>query len=155
MYLPAIVMVGYYFDKRRALATGIAVCGSGVGGFLFAPLSEVLLQKYHWKGALWIISAICLNGVVFASLLRPLEANDSNAAGIKNLPENKLAETKEDFVKSIPSSNRSVSDEIKSDWSLQNIRHLFSDIFDLSLLKSITFVIYSISCFLCMMGNCF
>ena len=29
IYLPAIVTVGYYFDTKRAFATGIAVCGSG------------------------------------------------------------------------------------------------------------------------------
>ncbi|KAK3601159.1 hypothetical protein CHS0354_019158 [Potamilus streckersoni] len=73
VYLPAIVMVGQYFEKRRALATGIAVCGSGFGGFVFAPLCEYLLFEYGWKGAMWIISGIILNGVVFASLFRPLE----------------------------------------------------------------------------------
>ena len=29
IYLPAVVACGYYFEKRRALATGISVCGSG------------------------------------------------------------------------------------------------------------------------------
>ena len=29
IYLPAIVSVGFYFERRRALATGISVCGSG------------------------------------------------------------------------------------------------------------------------------
>ena len=29
IYLPAIVSVSMYFEKRRAFATGIAVCGSG------------------------------------------------------------------------------------------------------------------------------
>ena len=47
MYLPSIVMVGYYFDKRRALATGIAVCGSGIGSFVFAPLTEVSQVKLY------------------------------------------------------------------------------------------------------------
>ena len=51
VYLPSIVSVGYYFEKKRALATGIAVCGSGIGTFIFAPLSEYLLQvrtgSYH------------------------------------------------------------------------------------------------------------
>jgi len=47
MYLPSIVMVGYYFDKRRALATGIAVCGSGIGSFVFAPLTEVSQVKRY------------------------------------------------------------------------------------------------------------
>lgn len=31
LYLPAIVCVGHYFDKKRSLAMGFAVCGSGVG----------------------------------------------------------------------------------------------------------------------------
>ena len=51
IYLPAVVAVGYYFEKRRALATGISVCGSGVGTFLFAPLSTALLNAVDWKAA--------------------------------------------------------------------------------------------------------
>lgn len=74
MYLPAIVMVGFYFEKRRALATGIAVCGSGIGAFIFAPLCNSLLYHYNWKGATWIIAGITLNGVVMGALFRPLEA---------------------------------------------------------------------------------
>ena len=31
---------GYYFDKKRALATGISVCGSGAG------IMFLLLEKY-------------------------------------------------------------------------------------------------------------
>jgi hypothetical protein len=73
MYLPAIVMVGFYFEKRRALATGIAVCGSGIGAFVFAPMCEKLLEYYDWKGATWIISAIVLNGCVLGALYQPLE----------------------------------------------------------------------------------
>ena len=40
IYLPAIVSVSIYFEKKRAFATGIAVCGSGLGTFLFAPLTK-------------------------------------------------------------------------------------------------------------------
>jgi len=49
MYLPSIVMVGFYFDKKRALATGIAVCGSGVGTFVLAPIISFLVSAYGWK----------------------------------------------------------------------------------------------------------
>ncbi|XP_041373533.1 monocarboxylate transporter 12-like [Gigantopelta aegis] len=73
MYLPAMVMVGYYFAKKRALATGIACCGSGIGMFVFAPLVEFLLQEYNWKGTTWIMSALILNGILFSMLYRPLE----------------------------------------------------------------------------------
>lgn len=75
MYLPAIVMVGYYFERRRALATGIACCGSGIGAFCFAPLCEYLLEDYGWRGATWIISALVLNGLLFAMFYKPLPVN--------------------------------------------------------------------------------
>ena len=64
IYLPAIVSVGYYFEKKRALATGIAVCGSGFGTFVFAPLAAMLLEHYDWKGANLILAGIILNCAV-------------------------------------------------------------------------------------------
>ena len=73
IYLPAVVAVGYYFERRRALATGISVCGSGVGTFLFAPLGTFLLNQYGWKGAHLILAGLCLNCAVFGALMRPLE----------------------------------------------------------------------------------
>lgn len=72
LYLPNIVAVSYYFQRRRAFATGIAVCGAGVGCFVFAPLCKLLLSVYTWKSAMLIVSGITLNGVVFAALLVPL-----------------------------------------------------------------------------------
>ena len=71
-YLPNIIAVSYYFSERRALATGIAVCGTGVGCFTFAPLAEFLLDVYDWKNAMLIVAGITLNGCVFGGLLRPL-----------------------------------------------------------------------------------
>lgn len=41
IYLPAIVSVSMYFEKKRAFATGIAVCGSGLGTFIWAPLTQL------------------------------------------------------------------------------------------------------------------
>jgi len=64
--------VSYYFQRRRAFATGVAVCGAGVGCFVFAPLCKLLLSVYAWKSAMLIVSGITLNGVVFAALLVPL-----------------------------------------------------------------------------------
>ncbi|RWS29010.1 Monocarboxylate transporter 14-like protein, partial [Leptotrombidium deliense] len=72
IYLPAIVSVGYYFTEKRAFATGIAVCGSGVGAFLFAPFCQYLLETFHWQGSLLILSAIAFNAAVFGALMRPL-----------------------------------------------------------------------------------
>ena len=55
VYVPAVVAVGFYFEKRRALATGIAVCGSGIGTFVFAPLTTWLLNTFAWQGTMLIL----------------------------------------------------------------------------------------------------
>ena len=68
IYLPAVVAVGYYFEKKRALATGISVCGSGVGTFIFAPFATYLLDKYGWRGANIIFAALCLQCAVRLSV---------------------------------------------------------------------------------------
>lgn len=75
IYLPAIVSVTCYFEKKRSFATGIAVCGSGIGTFIFAPLTEALVSTYSWRGALLVITAITLNCVIFGALFRPLETS--------------------------------------------------------------------------------
>lgn len=64
-----------YFEKKRSFATGIAVCGSGIGTFIFAPLTEALINTYGWRGALLIITAITLNCIIFGALFRPLETS--------------------------------------------------------------------------------
>ena len=72
IYLPAVVCVGYYFETRRSLATGIAVCGSGFGTFTFAPLASYLIETFGWKGALLILAGLILNCVLFGALMKPL-----------------------------------------------------------------------------------
>ena len=132
--------VGHYFKKKRALATGIAVCGSGIGGFVFAPLSQFLIQQYTWKGAMWVISAITLNGVVVAALLRPIEHTAK----------------KQDYCETAPQEEKRMlngncdTDDVSEKESCCDV----SKMFDFSLLKSPTFLVYGSSCFLCMLGKC-
>lgn len=73
IYLPAIVSVTQWFEKNRSFATGIAVCGSGVGTFLFSPLSKVLVNEYDWQGTFLIIAGIIFNCCVFGAMFRPVE----------------------------------------------------------------------------------
>ncbi|XP_055317435.1 monocarboxylate transporter 1 isoform X4 [Sitodiplosis mosellana] len=72
IYLPAVVAVGYYFETKRSLATGIAVCGSGFGTFTFAPLANLLLEHFDWKNANLILAGLILNCAIFGALMRPL-----------------------------------------------------------------------------------
>ena len=44
-------------------------------GSLFVPTAAILLRTYGWKGSIWIISGIILNGVACGLVFRPLELN--------------------------------------------------------------------------------
>lgn len=64
VYSPAVLCVGQYFEKKRALAVGISLCGSGIGPFVLAPLVAHLLDQYDWRGANLILAGLVLNCVV-------------------------------------------------------------------------------------------
>ena len=68
-----MVIVSQYFEKRRAFAVGLAVCGSGVGTFVFAPLVRLLQDEYAWHGALLIEAGLALNCSVCGAFYRPVK----------------------------------------------------------------------------------
>jgi len=59
---------------RVYISAGIAVAGSGIGTFIFAPLTDWLLSTFLWRGALIICSGILLNIVVCGAVYRPLRS---------------------------------------------------------------------------------
>ncbi|XP_062271278.1 monocarboxylate transporter 12-B-like [Scomber scombrus] len=75
-YTPAIAMVGCYFHRRKALAYGIAMSGSGIGTFVLAPVVQLLIELYSWRGALLVLSAFVGNLCVCGALLRPITARE-------------------------------------------------------------------------------
>ncbi|KAK6168441.1 hypothetical protein SNE40_020972 [Patella caerulea] len=72
VYLTSIIVVGLYFTKKRAIATGIATSGAGVGVFVYGYLTDYLLGVYDWKGTVIILSGLMLNCVVCGALFRPI-----------------------------------------------------------------------------------
>lgn len=91
-YLPAIVAVSFYFEKRRSLATGLAVCGSGVGTFIFAPVTQLLLDEYGWQGTVLIEAGILLNCILCGAVFRPLPATTSGVQKEEADPEQGLTQ---------------------------------------------------------------
>ena len=78
VYIPSILVVGFYFDKHRALANGITSSGSGIGTFIYSPLCNHLLHEYSWRGTLLLLAAVALNCVAFGALYRPIDAPQRN-----------------------------------------------------------------------------
>ncbi|KAF8940715.1 hypothetical protein BGZ58_005043 [Dissophora ornata] len=56
-YYPAIAVPSQYFVKNRGLAIGIAVSGTGLGGFALAPLTNALIDKV---GIFWTLRILGL-----------------------------------------------------------------------------------------------
>lgn len=71
-YVASVVIVAYYFDKKRSFATGLAVCGSGIGTFVFPPFIQMLLDEYGWRGTTLILAGLFLNLAVCGALMRDL-----------------------------------------------------------------------------------
>lgn len=69
--------VGYYFEKYRAVAMGVAVCGAGIGTFVLSPLNKFLTDRFGWKGAFLIKAGFVLNGCVCGAVMRPVPIEPS------------------------------------------------------------------------------
>lgn len=116
IYLPAIVSVTQYFEKKRAFATGLAVCGSGVGTFIFAPLTKWLIDSYTWKGAILIEAGLIFNCVICGALFRPLFNKHSSESGdsSKSGDSERKALVTNDEKRTMPNN------ETKTLWKLDN-----------------------------------
>ena len=57
-YVPLVAVVGGWFDRRRTLATGIAVSGIGIGTLGAAPVAAALIGSVGWRGAYLVLAAV-------------------------------------------------------------------------------------------------
>ena len=70
---PPLVVIGYYFRKKRGIAIGIAVSGAGAGMFISGPLFQFLFDSYGFQGGMLIMAAIFSNQIVLGCIMRPSE----------------------------------------------------------------------------------
>jgi len=54
------VLLSRWFTKRRGTAIGIAIAGVSMGGVVFPPLIQWLLDSYQWRDAIRIFAVILL-----------------------------------------------------------------------------------------------
>lgn len=58
--LAANTLLVRWFNQRRALALGIAAAGASLGGLVFPPLLQWLIDSLEWRAALQVLSGIIL-----------------------------------------------------------------------------------------------
>lgn len=50
-FLPALVVSGQYFKKRKALALGLIASGSGIGTIIIPHIYRLLFDNFDFGGA--------------------------------------------------------------------------------------------------------
>ncbi|KAJ6645605.1 Monocarboxylate transporter 14 [Pseudolycoriella hygida] len=73
IYTSSIISVGYYFEKYRALSTGIALCGSSIGGLCLSPLFAYLVAEKGWEFTMKMQSCFILICLFSCLTYRPLK----------------------------------------------------------------------------------
>ncbi|XP_063399649.1 monocarboxylate transporter 12-like [Mytilus trossulus] len=66
----SLSIVNFYFNKKRALASGIVTSAGGVSALIFPALYRVLFDSYGINGGLVLLGGIYFNVCVGSSLLR-------------------------------------------------------------------------------------
>ncbi|KAJ9587826.1 hypothetical protein L9F63_018750 [Diploptera punctata] len=72
-YVTAVVSIAYWFDKKRALAIGLGACGTGIGTFVYAPMTQYFIETYGWRGTVLLLAGTFLNMCVCGALMREPE----------------------------------------------------------------------------------
>ena len=59
IYTPGNIICSFHFAKRRSLATGIALCGSGLGIALVSFVANIIDTRYGWKACFIFFATAC------------------------------------------------------------------------------------------------
>ncbi|HEV8553590.1 MAG TPA: MFS transporter [Casimicrobiaceae bacterium] len=68
-------------EDRRGKAAGIINAGGSFGQFVFAPISQALIQALGWMGAMWSLALITLGALPLARMVSPPGHVHLHAAG--------------------------------------------------------------------------
>ncbi|XP_066592507.1 uncharacterized protein [Prorops nasuta] len=72
-YVTAVVSIAYWFDKKRTLAVGLGACGTGIGTFVYAPMTTFFIEEYGWRGTCLLLAGTFFNMIVCGAVMRDPE----------------------------------------------------------------------------------
>jgi MFS family permease len=78
IWVPLLSSIARWFDRRRAMMTGIVVAGVGLGGLIFPPLLTRLIGATDWRTTYLVQAGVVAAAVIIAA--RFLKDNPDRAA---------------------------------------------------------------------------
>lgn len=88
LYLPSLVVIGHYFQRRRALATGIAVSGASMGGIIWPIMLTQITKLTSFANAIRVtaaVTAVLLLIANFAIKTRHSQTSHHQKLNFKNI----------------------------------------------------------------------
>ena len=76
VFTPGISVMAKYFARFKKTATGLAVCGTGVGCFILPPIIKTFEDFYGWRGTILMVAGINAQTIVFCCFYR---SNDTDS----------------------------------------------------------------------------
>lgn len=58
-YLPALAIVGGWFERHRGTALGVAAAGTGCGMMVLPPLTAALIERFGWRPSVAAVGVVC------------------------------------------------------------------------------------------------
>ena len=135
-YVSSIFAVTYYFEKRRGLAIGLAVTGSGIGAFVYPFVIEKFLDEYFWKGTLLLLAGLSLHIIAAGCLFFPL-------------PQLKPQDVDVSLLKQPDTSDEPLVRTTETNKLCTEFKLLKHSILDVSLYKNWKFICLSFNSLLC------
>lgn len=68
-YIPAVTVAPMWFDRNRALAMGLILSGTGVGGLVFSPFLQALNASVGFRNSLRIAGAVTTVCIVIGGIV--------------------------------------------------------------------------------------
>lgn len=80
IYFPCLLVIQKWFSKKRAVASGVASCGSGIGSMSLGPVVGWLIDSFGWRVAFRCLAvfALALSFIVGFLCRPPREGADSS-----------------------------------------------------------------------------
>ncbi|CAB3398406.1 unnamed protein product [Caenorhabditis bovis] len=115
MYLPAIVVISQYFAKKRSSATGIAVCGSGIGTTILAIVNDPVFGfvSNDWRMFCLFPAILSFSGIFVALFLSPVEVKQHQETPQITIDQEPVVVEEQDLAASQNDLMRDISENVE------------------------------------------
>ena len=110
---PFVVVLGYYFHKRRNIVIAISQAVIGVGFFLASPLAIIIIKNYGVQGTFLILGGINAHLCVIAIVCKPSSVEQQILLRTRNDSSLKHVEDKIDDETVVKLIETSINNETK------------------------------------------